>query len=149
MGNSATIAVKDLNKGDRFDLGVYSLSEDEIISFATIFDPLIFHIDKEAARKSFFKGLVASGPHIFTLVHRKEWIPRFGHSVIAGVEVTNWKFLKPVYADMPVYSKASIMEIIPNPEKKITAIRWKYEFTSKEGELVQSLEMLVLHRMDS
>lgn len=137
-----------LRQGDKFDLGVYSLSEDEIIEFARVFDPLDFHIDREAAAKSYFKGIIASGPHIFTLVHRKEWIPRFGHTVIAGIELNHWKFLKPIYPDMPVGCSVTILDTKPNSIKALTAIQWKYEFTDRNAEMVQSLEMLVLHKMN-
>ena len=54
---------EDLNAGETFDLGELSLSEDEIIEFARQFDPQPFHIDREAAKTSIFKGLVASGWH--------------------------------------------------------------------------------------
>ncbi len=141
------ISVTSLKPGDKLDLGVYSLTEDEIIDFAKVFDPLEFHINREAAEKSYFKGIIASGPHIFTLVHKKEWIPRFGHSVIAGIELNHWKFLKPIYPEMPVGCLVTVIDTKPNTIKAITAIQWKYEFTDRNAEMVQSLEMLVLHKI--
>jgi acyl dehydratase len=140
--------ISEIKAGDEFDLGITTLTEQEIIDFAKAFDPLDFHVDKKAAERSYFKKLIASGPHIFTLVHKKEWIPRFGKSVIAGIEVNKWKFLKPIYAEMPVYSRVKVLETKPNPEKGVTAILWKYEFTDRNTEMVQSLEMLVLHKLN-
>jgi acyl dehydratase len=140
-------SLPDLREGQVFDLGQATLTEQEIIDFANAFDPLDFHTDPEAAKKSIFKGIVASGPHIFTLVHRTQWIPRFGHTVVAGLEVTNWKFLKPVYPGSPVVSKVTITRIKPNPEKGYAAVTWLYEFMNAKQEALQTLEMTVLHKM--
>lgn len=137
----------DFELGRTFDLGTTILSEKEIIDFALAFDPLDFHIDKEAAKKSFFKGLIASGPHIFNLVHKTKWIPLFKDTVICGLEVNNWKFLKPVYADQGVHSMVKISALKPNPEKNHATVTWHYEFTDEKGELVQSLDMTVLHKI--
>jgi len=133
--------------GQSYDFGVTFLTEKEIIDFAKVFDPLDFHINKEAAEKSYFKGIIASGPHIFTLVHRTHWIPLFKETVICGLELTNWKFLKPVYPDMEVFSTATMIDTQPNHQKHVVAVRWKYEFKDQFGEMVQTLEMLILHKL--
>lgn len=138
----------DLEENKQYDLGTVTLSEQEIIEFASAFDPLDFHIDPEAGKRSMFKSIIASGPHIFTLVHRTQWIPRFGHTVIAGMEVTNWKFLKPVYPGKAIHSKVIVKKINANPQKGHAAITWLYEFRDDKQELVQTLEMTVLHRID-
>ncbi|MEO6884237.1 MAG: MaoC/PaaZ C-terminal domain-containing protein [Bacteroidia bacterium] len=138
---------KDFVVGKKIDFGVTSFTESEIIAFAKAFDPLDFHIDKEAAKKSFFKRLIASGPHSFNFVHRTQWIPRFKDTVIAGLEVNHWKFLKPVYADMNVHSSVTIIHIKPNSDNTFAAVTWLYEFKNDEGEMIQSLEMTVLHKI--
>ena len=45
----------------------YHVTEDEIIEVATKWDPQPFHVDPVAARKSIFKGLVASSVHVFSI----------------------------------------------------------------------------------
>src|SRR5687767_9020981 len=103
----------DISIGDKFDLGVIILSEQEIIDFAKAFDPLDFHIDKEIAKQTIFKGLIASGPHIFNLIYRREWIPRFGKTVICGKGVSNWKFIKPVYPMQKIFVQLSALFMAP------------------------------------
>jgi acyl dehydratase len=44
-------------------LGARTFGADEIVAFARAFDPQLFHLDEEAARKSHFGGLCASGWH--------------------------------------------------------------------------------------
>lgn len=141
------LTANDLKAGNKFDLGITSLSEQEIIDFAKAFDPLDFHTDKEAAEKSHFKGLIASGPHIFNLVHRTKWIPLFGKTVICGLEVQNWKFLKPIFANMTIHSSATIVDAKPNFDKLYCTIRWHYEFVDDKGEKVQELDMSILHKI--
>ena len=134
-------------EGKTFDLGITSFSEQEIIDFARAFDPLDFHINREAAAKSPFKRIIASGPHLFTFVHRNEWIPLFGKTVIAGLELNKWKFLKPLYPDQKIHSTVTILSVKPNMEKHYTTIIWLYEFKDEKEELLQTAEMTVLHKI--
>tara|TARA_A100000171_G_scaffold46048_1_gene50424 strand:- start:82 stop:522 length:441 start_codon:yes stop_codon:yes gene_type:complete len=60
---------------DDFEVGeswpieaTYTMSEDEIISFAEKWDPQPFHVDKEAAAKSIYGTLTACGSHIQSVV---------------------------------------------------------------------------------
>jgi acyl dehydratase len=58
---------EDLNVGRKLSLkGSYTFSEEEIIEFATRWDPQPFHIDPKAAAKSIFGGIVACSSHIIT-----------------------------------------------------------------------------------
>jgi len=61
----------DYLPGASCDCGSVSVSEVEIISFATQFDPQPFHVDPEAAARGPFGGLIASGWHTAALVMRQ------------------------------------------------------------------------------
>lgn len=139
--------IEELKKGARYEFKPIVLSKEDIISFALQFDPLDFHTNEEAAKKSIFKGLVASGPHLFTVVHKLSWIPLFGPSVLAGVGVDKWKFLKPIYAGQLNYSHVEVIAYQVNPEKRSVLITWKYEFFNEKAELTQELEMTVVHKL--
>jgi acyl dehydratase len=60
----------DFVPGQEMELGERKVSEDEIIAFATQFDPQPFHIDKEAAAKSIYGGVIASGWHTCAMMMR-------------------------------------------------------------------------------
>ncbi len=60
----------DFVPGLEIALGQRTVSEDEIIAFATQFDPQPFHIDKEAAAKSIYGGVIASGWHTCAMMMR-------------------------------------------------------------------------------
>lgn len=62
---------EDIVIDEAFPLGSHTFSAEEIIAFATLYDPQYFHIDPELAKHSHFGGLVASGWHTVSLGHRK------------------------------------------------------------------------------
>ncbi|MBK5286391.1 MAG: hypothetical protein JJE25_13410 [Bacteroidia bacterium] len=133
--------------GTKYDFGQVSFSEDEIINFASKYDPLDFHIDREVALNSIFKGFVASGPHAFHFFYINKWIPLFGKTVLAGLEIVHWQFLKPIYPEQKIYGIVTVENIEEFKEKKSAAVTWKFEFKNTDGELFQHLNMKVLHRI--
>jgi acyl dehydratase len=54
---------EDVVIGERRELGPYTFTEDAIMDFARKYDPQPFHIDRDAAAKSVFGGIIASGWH--------------------------------------------------------------------------------------
>ena len=54
---------EDFAEGQVYDLGELRVSEPEIVEFARKYDPQAFHVDPEAAQRSIFGGLIASGWH--------------------------------------------------------------------------------------
>ena len=59
----------DFTVGERHDIPArYEMTESEIISFATKWDPQPFHINKDAAAKSIYGTLTACGTHIQAVV---------------------------------------------------------------------------------
>jgi acyl dehydratase len=61
---------EDFTPGDIIELGTYPVEFDEIVEFATEFDPAPFHLSEEGGRKSLFGGLVASGWHSCAMAMR-------------------------------------------------------------------------------
>jgi acyl dehydratase len=61
---------EDLEVGQSYETGPYEMTRDEIIEFARHWDSREFHVDEQAARKSVFGGLVASGAHTFAVYYR-------------------------------------------------------------------------------
>jgi acyl dehydratase len=145
MGESIYQPLEPLHKGDEFDLGVKKFSEQEIIDFAKAFDPLAFHTDLETAKKSFFGGLIASGPQLFNFYHSQRWIPRFGKSVICGLEVNHWKFILPTHPNKLTQCTVKVLDIRSNPDKKHSVVKWGYDFRDADAKMMQVLESTVLH----
>ena len=54
---------EDISLGEVWDLGNREVGGEEIVAFATRYDPQPFHIDQTAAEDGFFGTLIASGWH--------------------------------------------------------------------------------------
>jgi acyl dehydratase len=54
---------EDFVVGEESVLGSHEFTREEIIAFASLYDPQRFHIDEEAGKASIFGGLCASGWH--------------------------------------------------------------------------------------
>lgn len=54
----------DIELGVTTVLGSHTFTEAEMIRFSTEYDPQPFHIDPEAAKASFYGGIIASGWHV-------------------------------------------------------------------------------------
>jgi acyl dehydratase len=57
----ADLPFEDRQIGETTDVGSHTFSRDDIIGFASQFDPQPFHLDEAAAKASLFGGLCASG----------------------------------------------------------------------------------------
>jgi acyl dehydratase len=62
-----TLYFEDVSVGETITVGDYKLTEKEIISFATKWDPQPYHIDKKVASLSIYGGLTACGIHIMAI----------------------------------------------------------------------------------
>ena len=62
---------EDLQPGDVWHSRPHTISEEEIVDFSKQYDPLPFHIDRDAADAFFFKGLIASGWHTVAISSRQ------------------------------------------------------------------------------
>ena len=71
MTDHAPRYFEDYLPGASHDCGSVSVSQAEIVSFATQFDPQPFHVDPGAAARGPFGGLIASGWHTAALVMRQ------------------------------------------------------------------------------
>ena len=61
---------EDCPPGAEMELAPHTVTAEEIIDFASQFDPVPFHLDEEAGKASFLGGLAASGWHVCSLAMR-------------------------------------------------------------------------------
>jgi acyl dehydratase len=102
----------ELSIGQRFETMSYKVSKEEIITFASQFDPQYMHIEEDKAKESRFRGIIASGLHTLSLSF-KLWVETgiLGEDVIAGTGVNNLKFTKPVFPDDVLYVTTEVIEL--------------------------------------
>ena len=89
---------EDLRPGQTSQFGAYKVTESEIKEFASKYDPQFFHLDDEAAKKSLFGSLCASGWHTAAMFMRMlvDDLPE-EHGSLGSPGIDNLKWLKPVY----------------------------------------------------
>jgi len=61
---------EDFHVGQTLAFGHYEVTKEEIIEFASQFDPQPHHLDEEAGKKTILGGLSASGWHICSMAMR-------------------------------------------------------------------------------
>jgi len=128
----------DLAVGQRFRSGTYQLTEDRLIAFASEFDPQPFHLDKEAAKATLFRGLAASGWHTAAVTMRllnDGAAPLAGGIVGAGGQV-EWP--RPTRPGDVLRVDSEVLEIIPSrskPQQGIVVLR--SETRNQRDEVVQ------------
>lgn len=129
---------EDLQVGQRFVTGSRRIEEAEIVAFASEFDPQPFHVDSEAAKNSFFGGLVASGWHTAGITMRllvESGIPIAGGLIGAGVEIA-WP--KPTPPGTTVHVESEVMEVRrlrSRSDRGMAIVR--NETRDERGEIVQ------------
>ena len=103
--------LEDYHAGTVVEFGSRTVSEDEIIEFATAFDPQLFHIDREFARASNFGGIVASGWHTVSLTCRM-FVDNFfnNNSLMGGIGADEVRWLKPVRSGDTLTVRCSVLE---------------------------------------
>ena len=78
----------------KITLGSYTFTEENIIAFGKRYDPQPFHVDKEAALRSAYGGLIASGWHT-AAVWMKLMLAYRRARIEAGAEQTQANFVSP------------------------------------------------------
>lgn len=133
----------EITVGRKFETASYKVSKEDIISFASQFDPQYMHINEEKAKQSRFGGIIASGLHTLSISF-KLWVELdvLGDHVIAGTGVNNLKFTKPVYPDDVIYV---ITEVIRKKEAKTAGeVTLLLSSFKNDGELVLQAEISAL-----
>lgn len=141
----------DLVIGGRTEIGRHTFTAEEIVRFATAYDPQPFHVDEEAAKRSHFGALCASGWQTAAMWMRLavdffdaqdaevrargEPYARMGPS--PGFRELRW--LKPVYVGDTITYATEVMEKRPSgsrPEWGLAVFR--NTGTNQHGDMVLS-----------
>jgi acyl dehydratase len=121
------IYLDDLRPGQTFALGRRSVPREEIVEFASAWDPQPFHVDEAAAQASIYGQLIASGWHtacIFMRLFADGLLNRTAAIGSPGLDELRW--LKPVYAGDSLDARVEILEVRPSrsrPDRGAARIR--------------------------
>jgi len=105
------IHFEDLTPGQEYDLGALTVTRDDIITFASEFDPQPFHLDAAAGEASILGGLAASGWHTASLVMRllaTNLLNKTAGRGSPGISQLQWK--RPVFPGDTLTARAEVLE---------------------------------------
>ena len=113
--------LEDLSVGQRFISAPRRIEAEEIKAFAAEYDPQPFHLYEDAAERSIFGGLAASGWHTMAITMRLlvESVPLADGLIGASTEVS-WP--KPTRPGMALQVFSEITDIRPSRSKPGMAI---------------------------
>jgi acyl dehydratase len=137
-----------LHVGDRFGSGTFEVTEQGIVEFAENFDPQPFHLDLDAAKRSVFRGLAASGWHTAAMSMKlfvTGDLHLAGGSIGLGVDGLEWP--RPVRPGDTLRLETEIVEVRRSRSKPDRGIiRIRNVTTNQNGEVVQTFFASVLVR---
>jgi acyl dehydratase len=144
-----TLYFEDFEPGHRMELpGRYTFDRGEMLAFARQFDPQPFHLDEEAAGRSIYGGLIASGFHTVSACFKLAvdgLIHRVASMGSPGVDEIRW--LMPVRAGDTIAVTLEVVSVRPSqsrPDRGIVDTR--YEVRNQRDELVMTMRAMGMFR---
>jgi acyl dehydratase len=130
----------DMKVGDRFKSESLNVTEEQVIEFAHKFDPQMFHLNRKAAERTLFKGLIASGWHTAAITMRLfVQTLNFAEGAIGlGVDEVRWP--NAVRPGDVLTVETDIVDLRPSRSKPgYGIIRLRNVTTNQRGEIVQTM----------
>jgi len=133
---------EDFAPGQVRDLGTITPTREEILAFASQFDPQPFHLDDEAGKASVFGGLSASGWHTCALAMRL-MVTNFlnDSSSLGSPGLEGIKWLKPVYPGDTLRLQSTMLETKPMSKRAdVGMTRNLWEMFNQHGDKVLQMD---------
>ena len=143
------IYFEDLEVGAETYFGSCEVTRGEVIEFARRYDPQPFHLSDEAAAKTHFGRIAASGWHTCAMVMGviARHVVAQGQAGLGSPGIDELRWLKPVYPGDTLQVRATIIETRASRSKpEIGSFRSATTVTNQDGEKVLSFTSIVLMR---
>lgn len=139
---------EDFETGYSFQTGRRSLSEAEILDYARLYDPQPFHIDPEAAARSIYGGIIASGLQTvavaFALTLEADV---FNEASMGSPGMDAIRWLKPVRPGDEIVVQGTVGSIAPSTSRPDRGrIIIDYTVTNQSGDVVLTYSITHLLR---
>lgn len=107
---------EDIQPGTKSTFGRYEVTREEVIDFATKYDPQPFHLDDDAAAKTFFGKVAASGWHTCAMMMRMmaDNMKDNEQAGLGSPGVDELRWLKPVYPGDILRCESEILDKTPS-----------------------------------
>ena len=139
----------ELKVGMSIDIEPIEIKEDEMLDFSYKYDNVPLHTDREYAKTTPFKRLIAPGVMSFMVVWNK-YLEHdfFGNELLAG-KSTKIEWHKPIFAGDVLSSKATITNLVKRNEKNgIATVSFEVYNQNNELVLTNDTEAIVKCKID-
>jgi acyl dehydratase len=143
------IYFEDLEVGAQTYFGSYEVTREEVIDFASKYDVQPFHLSDEAAAKTHFGRLAASGWHtaamVMAVISRHVVEHEQAGLGSPGIDELRWK--KPVYPGDTLHVRGEIIEKTPSRSRpEMGSFRTHTIVTNQDDVPVMTFTSIVLIR---
>ena len=139
---------EDYLVGEVMQYGQYRITAEEIIEFASRYDPQPFHLDEQAGRESHFGGLVASGWMTGSVMMRMmtdHYLSRVASMGSPGLDEIRW--LAPVRPGDVLSVRSTVLDARASRSKPDRGVIWsEHQVLNQTGEVVMTVKGMGMYR---
>jgi acyl dehydratase len=131
---------EDIKVGDRASFGSYAVTREEVLEFARKYDAQPFHLSDEAAAKTHFGRLAASGWHTcsMTMAMFVAWLEEHPQASLGAAGIDELRWLRPVYPGDTLRVETEVLEARASQTKPMGILRTRMTTFNQDGEPVLS-----------
>lgn len=144
------IYFEDIEVGAERVFGDYDVTREEVIEFATKYDPQPFHLSDEAAANTLFGRIAASGWHTcaMTMAVIVRAITADKQALLGSPGIDELRWLRPVYPGDRITVRGKVLEKTPSRSKRdIGSVRTQTTVTNQDGvDVMRYIEIVLMRR---
>jgi len=143
------IYFEDLELGVETYYGSYAVTREEVLEFAHKYDPQPFHISDEAAARTHFGRIAASGWHTaaMTMAVIARYVVEHEQAGLGSPGIDDLRWKKPVYPGDTLHVRGTVVEKKPSRSKpEMGSFRTDTIVTNQDDQPVMSFTSIVLIR---
>ncbi|MCP5081494.1 MAG: MaoC family dehydratase [Alphaproteobacteria bacterium] len=128
---------EDFVVDEPFETGQHEVTAEEIIAFASEYDPLPFHVDEDLAAETMTGGLIASGWHVLSMQMKMIYdgiLYRTASMGSFGLDDVRW--IAPVRpGNVLTLKRTALSKRVSKSRPEMGIIQFKWEVYDQTGEL--------------
>ncbi len=144
---------EDLEVGTTTVFGSYDVTREEVLEFAGKYDPQPFHLSDEAAAKTHFGRIAASGWHTAAMTMRVtvDALSNQPQASLGSPGVDDLRWLRPVYPGDTLTMRGQIVDKTPSRSKpELGTIRTQTIVTNQDGvDVMRFISIVLMQRRPS
>ena len=140
---------EDLEVGAKRTSGNYAVTREEVIDFATKYDPQPFHLSDEAAAKTYFGRLSASGWHTAAMMMRMlvDSMTEVSRAGLGSPGLDELRWLRPVYPGDTLSVATEVIDKTPSKSRPdMGSFRSRVSVINQDGVTVMTCVSIGLIR---